>query len=182
MNRVMFLLAVVGTAIFLTGSRTSAAEPTAEDYLAFCSPQVGTWTMTNEVGGKVETGTFRYRLSRNKTCYRATFEGGGFPAMEQIEGYDPVAKKGTMAGFDAEGGFVLATVDVPQLKQRKVMGVGVLGNWQEKRFGPDGKTTTSTSTLSCTEVSRERIVFIWSNRKEDGKPLPDFKMTLERQE
>jgi hypothetical protein len=181
MNRVMPLLAVVGTAVFLITLRAPAAEPTADDYITFCSPQVGTWKMTNEVGGRVDTGTFRYRLAANKKCYRASFEGGGFPAMEQVEGYDPVAKKGTMAGFDVDGGFVLSTVDVPDLKNGKVMGVGVFGNWQEKRFGPDGKTTTSTSTLSCTEVGRDRIVFIWSNRKENGKPLPDFKMTLERQ-
>ena len=177
----MQYLTIVVFSLCLTASPGLSQDPTADDYIAFCAPQVGTWKMTNEVGGQVDTGTFSFRLAPNKKCYLARFEGGGFPAMQQIEGYDPVARKGTMASFDAEGGFWLATVDIPDLKNRKVMGVGVFGKWAEKRFAPDGTVTTSTSTLSCTAVSKQRIVFVWSDRKEDGNRLPDFKMTLERQ-
>ena len=48
-------------------------------------------------------------------------------------------------------------------------------------FKADGTTTTLTSKLSCLECSENRVVLVWSDRKEDGQPKPDLKWICERQ-
>ncbi|MGM0487982.1 MAG: hypothetical protein ACQESR_14615 [Planctomycetota bacterium] len=56
--------------------------------------------------------------------------------------------------------------------------VGPIGKWTEKRLPGNGKVITSR--FSCEVMSDNRIVFVWSDRKKEGKLLPDFKLIYKR--
>ena len=67
------------------------------------------------------------------------------------------------------------------MKKGMKMAKGVGGSWELKRFTNDGKTITTTSKWTMSEVDETHRVMVWSDVKEDGKPKPDTKMALERQ-
>jgi hypothetical protein len=93
MNRVMMLLGIFGTPLFLTASPVPASEPTAEDYIEFMKPLVGSWKSTDEQGGKTTRGTWTYRLAPNKKCFLMHSEDESGPSVQTVDGYDPVTKK-----------------------------------------------------------------------------------------
>ena len=97
-------------------------------------------------------------------------------------GYDPATKLFTQAGFDSQGTFQIATVRVADMKGGKLLSKGVIGQCEKRLLDADGaEITFATETLSCTELSKDRLVLVWSNRREAGdKPLPDWKLTYER--
>lgn len=101
--------------------------------------------------------------------------------MQTIDGYDPVAKKWTVAGFDADGSFYMGTTEFAEMKKDRRLGPGVIGTAEEKLFKTDGTTTIITSKLSCLELTENRVVLVWAERKENGQPKPDLKLTCERQ-
>ena len=53
----------------------SAEEPTIDDFTAMWKPLAGSWKMTNDADGKVATGVFNFRISRNKKCVLALSRG-----------------------------------------------------------------------------------------------------------
>jgi hypothetical protein len=182
MNRLLYLVAVIGTALFLFIQPALAEEPTAEDYIKFHEPFLGAWKATVEVGGEAHVGTARWELAKNKKCFLVCLEVEGLPAVQVIMGYDPATKKWTQAGFDSDGTCLLATVEFADMRRGNALSKGQIGKWEKKRLSGDGATTFATETFSCTEMSKDRIVLVWSNRREQGKSLPDWKLTYERPE
>lgn len=155
--------------------------PTAHDYVEYFQTFAGSWKMTNEIAGKVSTGTWRSRIARTKTCFSNYLQGGEQPSTEGLHGYDPVAKKWTAVSFDADGVFSIGTVKVADMEKGKRLVKGMIGSNESKRFAPDGSTTIVTSDLVCVEHSQDRSVICWVNRKENGTELPDQQWTVERQ-
>jgi hypothetical protein len=181
MNRLLSFLAVVGIVAILVTPAAVAQELTADDYIAFWKPVVGSWKTTTEMDGKVLPGAWRARLSANGKCLVTYYEGGHAPSSQSIDGYDPVSKKWTLVGFDAGGAFVLLTIEFADMKPGKTLGKGVIGKHVIHVFDKDGKTTTTTSTMTCTEIDEKQMVFVFSDVKRDGEPKPDWKWALERQ-
>ena len=68
MNRLLFSLAVIGLVFFLVAPAAVAQELTADDYVAFWTPNVGTWKGTFERDGKVSSIIFRTRIAPNEKC------------------------------------------------------------------------------------------------------------------
>lgn len=155
--------------------------PTAHDYVEYFKTFAGSWKMTNEIDGKVSTGTWRSRLARTKTCFSTYSQSSDQPSKEGIHGYDPVAKKWTVASFDSDGGFSLATVAIDGMEKGKQCAIGTIGRSVAQQFAPDGTTTVITSDLSCPEFSQDRIVLLSENSTSDGQTIPDSKMIIERQ-
>jgi hypothetical protein len=181
MNRVLLLLSVIGSGVFMATSRMPAAEATTEDYIQFMKPLVGSWKTTSESDGKAVPGTMTYQLAPNGHCFLGRYEGS-LPDVQSIEGYDPVAKKHTVAAFGRDGTHGIATVDWGKyLQPGKTLSKGVTGKQSVKLFFRDGKTLTATATVTCTTVEQGKVVLEYSDRIEDGKPLPHLKVTSERQ-
>ena len=69
MKRLLLALTVVGLAFFLAApTAVVAQELTADDYIEFWTPNVGTWKGTFEIDGQTRPITFRFRISPNKKC------------------------------------------------------------------------------------------------------------------
>ena len=181
MNRLLPALAVVGLALLLVIPAAVAQELTADDYIQYFKPLEGSWKKTTESDGTVLHSTWRLRLSRTKTCFLSYEEGGGLPAMQTVDGYDPVAKKWTVAAFDAAGSFFLLTVHVANITKGKHLTKEVIGSSKFTIFKEDGTTTTMTSQLSCLECSDNRVVLLWSDTKDQAQPRPSLKWTFDRQ-
>lgn len=153
---------------------------TGADYVEYHKPLLGSWNITVEEGGNVHTGTASWQLAANGKCYLVSLKADGLPAFQAVMGYDAAAKKWIQAGFDTADTFLLSTLEIADMKHGKTMAEGLIGTCEETRSSADGKVTRSTETLSCTEMSARRMVFVWSNRREQGKSLPDWKLIYER--
>ena len=108
-------------------------------------------------------------------------EAEGLPALQALIGYDPVNKKVVQTIYDESGTYSVSMLQMTDMAKGKKMSVGKIGTWDIKRFQPDGTMTTGTESFSCLELSTKRIVFVWSDRKQEGKSLPDWKLSYERQ-
>jgi len=166
--------------VTLKRKKPSPGGVTADDYVEFHKPLLGSWKATIEVGEQVNHGTATWQLAENKKCFMVNLQVDGYPALQAMMGYDPVSGKFTQTTFDSEGSYQVATLDIAGMKKGKKMSEGFIGKWEEKRFQADGTVVTATETLSCTEMGERRLVFVWSNRRERGKTLPDWKLTYER--
>jgi hypothetical protein len=172
------MLAVV--AVFMMVPAGVAEELTADDYMEFWQPIIGSWNMTVESQGETTKGTFLFEMSRNKKCL-ILCHGGDEPYTQQLQGYDPVSKKQIAFGFTGEGDFWIQTIGVDGMAKGKKAAKGVGGDWEHKIFSSDGKTTTRTSKWTWREMGRNKIVMVWYDIKEDGKVVPgEHIMTLER--
>ncbi len=158
-----------------------SVELTAKDYITYLKPFQGSWKTTAESGGKTLEGTASLRMSPVGTCFLGQDEGAGFPPSQSIHGYDPVSKRWTVAGFDADGGFALSRFEFIGVQKDQVFGQGVKASCVDEYFRKDGTTTTTTSTLACVECTENRIAYVLSDRKEDGVAKPDLTFAMERQ-
>jgi hypothetical protein len=166
--------------LLLGVSVISAKEPTVADYTTFWRPIVGSWKMTNDADGKITTGTFKFRISPNKKCVLLYHGEKGEPFMQQLQGYDPVAKKLLAFGFSENGNFQIQTICIDGMAKGKKAAKGDGGNWEQKVFGTDGTTTTSTSKWKFTHLEKDKVVMEWSDI-EGGEDQPKkLTMTLER--
>ena len=182
MNRLTFTMTFLGFICLVFAPATTAGEElTADDYIEFWRPLAGVWKGVIESGGKSMDTLWRARLARNQKCFVTYATGGDTPALQTIDGYDPGTGKWTFAGFDADGSYRLATIEFADMKKGKHLDKGVIGIFEMKKYSNDGKLTTSSSVMSCTEFAEDRIVLTWSDAKEDGKPVPDRKTVLKRQ-
>ncbi|NLY02081.1 MAG: hypothetical protein GXY83_38855 [Rhodopirellula sp.] len=166
--------------ITLKRKKPCVSELTADDYIAYHKPLLGSWKTIVEEEGKIHTGIANWQLAANKKCFLVDFTMEGYPAMQALIGYDPVSGKCIQTNFDADGTFQRATLEIAGMKKGKVLGEGLVGNWEERRFSPDSTVVTAHETVHCTELSKDRITCVWSNRREGGKSLPDWKLTYER--
>ncbi len=179
MMRSTFWFVLAGMSAMLAGPLT-AAEPTAEDYIAWHMPFLGAWKATAEEDGKTYPGTIEWRLGPGGKCMLIAVELKGLPVVQFLHGYDPVSRTWVGTSIDAEGTYQLTSVTINGMARGKKIAVGPIGTWKETRFSADGKTIAAEETLSCEEMSAQRIVMLWSNRREQGKNLPDWKLTYER--
>jgi len=169
--------------LILIAPTAFADEPTVGDFTAFWSPIVGFWKMTNEVFGETNTGIFRFRIAPNKKCALLYHGSDKEPYTQQLQGYDPVAKKLFAFGFQDTGNFQIQTISIDGMTKGKKAAKGEGGSWELKVFGTDGKTITSTSKWSFTHLDDEKVVIVWKDIVDDGQPKPgEIRMTLERQE
>ncbi|NLX99717.1 MAG: hypothetical protein GXY83_26775 [Rhodopirellula sp.] len=171
---------LVGIAFFLNASPAQSEELTADDYIQFWSPLEGSWETTIESQGKAIPGQWKGWLSPIKKCYVVHGEDGGYSPVYSVDGYDPVAKKWTATGFDADGSFFLATHEIVGMKKGKRLENGATTKGERKLFKTDGTTTTITLTAVCDECSKNRIVILFTDQKENGQPRPDEKWICER--
>lgn len=182
MKRLLLALAVVASVFFVAVPTVAVAqELTADDFIEFWTPNVGTWKGTFELDGQTRPITFRFRISPNKKCILLYYDSEGMPGTQQLQVYDPVAKHEIAWGVDEKGQRQIQTIVIDGMKKGMKMANGVGGSWELKRFTNDGTTITITSKWTMTEVDEKHRVMVWSDVKEDGKAKPDTKMTLERQ-
>ncbi|MHB8898358.1 MAG: hypothetical protein ACYC6Y_06395 [Thermoguttaceae bacterium] len=153
---------------------------TVDDYLEFHKPLLGSWKTTVEEADKTYHGTATWRLAENKKCLVISLKVEGLPALEAMIGYDPLSGKCIQTSFDSDGTYQVSMLEISGMKKGRTMTEGLIGKWEEKRFNADGTVIMATETLSCTEKGANRLVFVWSNRTERGKTLPDWKLTYER--
>ena len=182
MKRLLLAVTVVAFASFLAApTAVVAQELTADDYVAFWTPNVGTWKGTLEIDGQTLPITFRFRISPNKKCILLYHDREGAAGTQQLQVYDPVAKHEIAWGVDKDGQRQIQTIVIDGMKKGMKIAKGVGGSWELKRFTNDGKTITTTSTWTMTEVDETHRVMTWANVKEDGISKPDTKLVIERQ-
>jgi len=160
--------------------QSPADQATAADYIEYHKPLLGAWKAIAEEDGKTCAGTINWQLGAGDKCVVVDVKLEGRPALQAVMGYNPVNGKWDQMVFDADGMLQLAGLEMADMKKGKGLSEGFIGNWEEERFRPDGTTITGSSAFSCTEMSKDRITFVWSNRKEGGKSLPDFRLTYQR--
>jgi hypothetical protein len=165
----------------LVASVIRAEEPTIEDYTSFWRPVVGSWKMTNDADGKITTGTFKFRIAPNKKCVLLYHGGEDEPFTQQLQGYDPVARKLVAYGFSENGNFQIQTIGIDAFKKGMKAKKGVGGDWELKVFAADGTTTTTTSKWTWTHLEKDKIVMVWSDIKGGEDQPKKLTMTLERQ-
>ena len=178
MNRLV--LGFLGVVFVLFALPALAQEPTVEDAIDFWKPHEGLWNATSETNGKTETGIFSFRRARNDKCFLLYSEGLGDTPVQQLQGYDPVAKKYVAWGFTADGSCWQQTISVDGLKANMKLAAGIGGKWESRVSTKDGTTTTTTSKWSFPVVTENQLVIVWSDVKEGDKTLPDSKLTMER--
>lgn len=152
----------------------------AADYIEFVKPFEGSWKTTMESSGEITQGTWTGRLSPARTCYVTYGEDAGRPAFQSIDGYDPVTKRWAIATFYAGGGFSLATIDFAGEKKGRHFGKGTTSTAEDRVFNNDGMTTITTWKAECLECTADRIVYVVTDRIENGRKTPDRKLTMER--
>ena len=150
---------------FLGFSTVSAEEPTIGDYTTFWRPSVGSWKMTIDADGEIITGTFKFRIAPNKKCCLLYLGGEGGPFIQQLQGFDPVAKKLVSHGFTETGDRWIQTFNIEGMKKGMKAATGVGGDWEKIVYGADGTTKTATSTWKFLQVEQNKIVMEWSNIK-----------------
>jgi hypothetical protein len=181
MNRLLPALAVVGLALLLVVPVAVAQELTADDYIEFWKPHEGTWKTTTEFNGKTESGTFIFRRAQNQKCFLLYLEGTGGASVQQLQGFDPVTRKNVVWGFTGDGDCWFHTIGIDGMKKGTKLATGAGGTWVTRTSSRDGKTTTETGKWKFTQVDEKQLTIVWSDRKEDGKPVADLKMTMDRQ-
>lgn len=152
----------------------------AADYIEFVKPFEGSWKTTMESSGEITPGTWTGRLSPARTCYVTHGENAGRPTFQSIDGYDPVSKRWAIAAFYAGGGFSLATIDFAGEKKGRHFGKGTTSTAEDRVFNNDGTTTLTTWKAECLECTADRIVYVVTDRIENGRKTPDRKFTMER--
>jgi hypothetical protein len=178
MNRlVLGFLAVV---FVLFALPALAQDPTVEDAIDFWKPHEGLWDGTYDTNGKIEKGIFSFRRARNDKCFLIYAEGLGGTPVQQLQGYDPVAKKFVAWGFTADGSCWQQTISVDGLKAKMKLAAGIGGKWESRVSTKDGTTTTTTCKWTFPEVTENQLVIVWSDVKEGDKTLPDSKLTMLR--
>jgi len=181
MIRLFSFCFVIGLALALSGLPTQGQELTSDDYIQFWEPVMGSWKMTNDRSGTITTGTFRIEFAPNRKCILLYHGGEKDPFTQQLQGYDPVGKKQIAFGFVENGNFQIQTITVDGMRKGLKAAKGVGGNWEQKIFSPDGKTTTFTSKWKWTHLDKDKIVMMWTDIKQEGKPeTEELTMTLER--
>lgn len=171
----------IGLALSLIAPDVGAQELTAEDYVQYFKPLVGSWKTTTETEGKVIPGSFRLCISQNGKCFVGYHEGGFLPSVQTIDGYDPATKKYITAEFNPELGFVVVEYECVNMKPGKTLGAEVIAKCAVKAAGKDGKPSITTYTMKCTKVDERAVVLVWADGRLNGQPVPDIKLTLERQ-
>jgi hypothetical protein len=181
MKRLSLVLVVMGLGLFLFVPVAAAEELTADDYVEFWRPVIGTWQGTIEIDGQAGSTTFRFRIAPNRKCILVSDEGDG-PGLQQIQVYDPVAKHEIAWGVDKDGQRQIQTIVTDGVKKGMRAAKGVGGSWELKVFTNDGRTITETSKWVFTELSDTSVAIVWSDVRRDGEPKPDSKLILERQQ
>jgi len=167
-------------------SRPAASAPdsqdvTANDYIEFWKPLVGSWKTEFETAGARIEGTSRVRLSRNNRCLVTYAEAEGQPSTQGIEGYDTGTKKWRRVSFDSDGGYGVITVEFTDMKKGKNLEKGVIGKIELTNSTKDGKTSTEADMMACTDFSEHRIVFTGSDGEQAEQHVPVVTLTMERQ-
>ena len=125
MNRLMPTLVFLGLVCLVSTSAGVAEELTADDYIEFWKPLAGVWKGVVESDGKSMDTLWRARLARNQKCFITYATGGDSPAMQTIDGFDPVTKRWTVVGFDADGGFSIDAFELRDMQKGKRVGKGL---------------------------------------------------------
>lgn len=178
MNRLA--LGIIGVVFAFIALPVLAQDPTVEDAIDFWKPHEGLWNATSETNGMTETGIFSFRRARNDKCFVLYSEGLGDTPVQQLQGYDPVAKKFVAWGFTADGSCWQQTISVDGLKSKMKLAAGIGGNWESRVSTKDGTTKTTTSRWSFCEVTDNQLVIAWTDIEEGNYSQPDSKLTLVR--
>lgn len=174
-------LTLVVMSLLFVGSASFAEEPTVDDYIEYNKAFLGKWKATIEEGDKVSSGTAEWKLGAGGKCFLMEITTEGHPAMQGLIGYNPRTKKMVMTINNSLGGGSVARCEMTDFAKGKKLDVGQIGTWETREFSPDGKMTTGTETFHCLDASPNRIVVVFGDRKREGKTLPDFKLTYERE-
>jgi hypothetical protein len=180
MKSVLYVTALSLT--FFGASPLVAGDPTIEDYTMFWKPVEGTWKMTNDRDGKKTTGTFEFKIAPNNKCVLLYHGVPGAPYTQQLQGYDPVAKRLVAYGFTGDGNFQIQTIGIDGMKKGLKAAKGIGGDWDHKIFKADGTTTAITSKWKWTHLEKDKIVMEWYDVKDAEDGAKRLVMTLERKE
>ncbi len=181
MIRFLFTAATACLCCAVAFGTAAAEELTADDYIEFWRPVAGVWKGTFEIEGEVHPITFRLRIAPNKKCIVINDTIEGVPGTQQLQVYDPVARKEIAWGVDNEGNRQIQTIVIDGMEKGKKAAPGIGGSWELNVFRGDGTTTTTTSEWEFARFDGQLSEMVWSNVTTDGVAKPDVKMTLERQ-
>ena len=169
--------------LLLLATTMFAEDPTAQDYTTMWKPVEGSWNMTNDADGKITTGIFTFRISQNGNCVLLYHGDEGGPFTQQLQGYDPVAKKLVAYGFTDNGNFQIQTIGIDGMTAGKKVAEGLGGDWEHKIFSAGGAVTTTTSKWKFVTVESDKIVMQWFDATGNDPSQPKrLTMTLERRE
>ena len=183
MIRLVKLSCILGVILGLLTSVSLAQDLTPADYAQFWEPMVGNWKMTDEVDGHKTTGIFNFHFAPNNKCILLYHGIEEESFTQQLQGFNPVTKKQVAYGFADDGHFQIQTITVKGMRKGMKAAKGVGGDWERKVFSTDGTTTIFTSKWIFEEVEKDKVVMLWFDGKENGKPVHDeMRMILERVE
>ena len=158
-----------------------AQQEAAKNYIDFFEPFVGDWKIKLESGGEVVEGTWSGHLSPTKVCYISQDTAAGQPSSQGIHGYDAGTNRWTVASFNSDGGFSLARLDFGEIRAGDRFKRGTSGDSAKVISHNDGTTTKVTCKFVCKECSKDEIVYVLFDQKEDGESKPDQTFRMERQ-
>jgi hypothetical protein len=181
MKRLTTVFVILVTCLSLTTVSAVAEEPTAEDYMKFWKPLVGTWTFKIETDGEVAESTYRYLPSPSKRCYVAVNKETGGTVAQSLDGYDPERKCWKAIGFDSEATFDESLIFIENMKEVKQLSSGAKGTYRQKRVKSDGEVITQTGDWVWSEFDGEKGTLLLTHLMQDGEKQPDVKYTAERQ-
>jgi hypothetical protein len=157
-----------------------AQQEAAQNYIDFFKPFVGDWKTKLESEGEVVEGKWSGRLSPTRLCYISRGTAAEQPSSQGIHGYDAGTKKWTVAAFNSDGEFSIARLDFGEIGKGDRFKRGTSGDSVKVISHNDGTTTEVTCKFVCKECSKNEIVYIQFDRKENGESKPDQTFRMER--
>jgi hypothetical protein len=90
MRHILRALTCIGSFLLLAASASvSAQELTADDYVEFWKPLVGTWKGTFEMDGITSPVTYRLAVAPNKKCILIDMDIDGVPGVQRERAPEP---------------------------------------------------------------------------------------------
>jgi hypothetical protein len=155
---------------------SSAAEPTAKEYLSFFKPIVGDWNVTFRTGGADAVCQWKGDLSPTKQCLIEHFSGiDAVPAFDGVSGFDPRTRKWKSLFFNAKGDAVSRYCQAAKLEGKEAT-----FQVEFRHVTADGKESQEKATWRFKIVSDNRWEIRATDRIVDGEKQPDLESISER--
>lgn len=167
-----------GPEVAVEWTRQPAPTPaTADAYLKFFRPLVGTWTTQFKEGDKVKHHEWIIELSPTGRCLVTTEKEDGKPWFQSVDGFDPVTGRWTTAGFYADGGWESFSCAMdPATLARGLVGHGTTGLSR----GVNGKGEKTSAVVTSSLPDPNTIVLRLTDVRTGDRKEPDLELKYTR--